>query len=91
MWPPIGLIPWFSKTEGNTYATLLHQPFLFNGKPTHAQEVALTRTDAVFSIIFMVLFLCRNQSSRIDLKIYEEFIMLKLQNHETPNIAFDLF
>ena len=28
------------KTEGNTYATLLRHPFLFNGKPTHAQEVA---------------------------------------------------
>ena len=34
------IIPWFSKTEGNTYATLLHHPFLFKGKPTHAQEVA---------------------------------------------------
>ena len=28
------------KTEGNTYATLLHHPFLFKGKPTQAQEVA---------------------------------------------------
>ena len=28
------------KTEGNTYATLQHHPFLFKGKPTHAQEVA---------------------------------------------------
>ena len=37
---PTGLIPWFSKTEGNTYATLLHHPFLFKGKPTHAQKVA---------------------------------------------------
>ena len=27
--PPTGLIPWFSKTEGNTYASLLHHPFLF--------------------------------------------------------------
>ena len=34
MWPPTGLIPWFSKTEGNTYATFLHRPFLFKGKPT---------------------------------------------------------
>ena len=39
-WPPTGLIPWFSKNEGNTYATLLHHPSLFKGKPTHAQEVA---------------------------------------------------
>ena len=33
-WSPTGLIPWFSKTEGNTYAALLHHPFLFKGKPT---------------------------------------------------------
>src|SRR6266516_748599 len=29
---PTGLIPWFSTTEGNTYSTLLHHPFLFKGK-----------------------------------------------------------
>ena len=34
MWPPTGLIPWFSKIEGKTYATLLHHPFLCKGKPT---------------------------------------------------------
>ena len=28
-WPPTGLIPWFLKTEGNTYTTLLHHPLLF--------------------------------------------------------------
>ena len=33
-WPPTGLIPWFSKIEGNTYGILLHHPFLFKGKPT---------------------------------------------------------
>ena len=32
MEPPTGLIPWFSKTEGNTYPTLLHHPFLLKGK-----------------------------------------------------------
>ena len=37
-WPPTGLIPWFSKTEGNTYATLLHHPFLFKGKPTQCSR-----------------------------------------------------
>ena len=37
---PTRLIPWFSNTEGNTYATLLHHPFLFKVKPTQAQEVA---------------------------------------------------
>ena len=37
-WSPIGLIPWFSKTKGNTYATLLHHPFLFKGKPTQCSR-----------------------------------------------------
>ena len=32
------MIPWFSKTEGNTYATLLHHPFLFTGKPTQCSR-----------------------------------------------------
>ena len=38
MWPPTGLIPWFSITEGNTYATLLHHPFLFKGKPAQCSR-----------------------------------------------------
>ena len=42
-WPPTGLIPWFSKTEGNTYATLLHHPFLFGENQRSAQEVAGNR------------------------------------------------
>ena len=37
---PTGLIPWFSKTEGNTYATLLHHPLLFGEIQRSAQEVA---------------------------------------------------
>ena len=40
MQPPTGLIPWFSKTEGNTYATLLHHPLLFGEIQQSAQEVA---------------------------------------------------
>ena len=32
------MIPWFSKTEGNTYATLMHHPFLFKGKPTQCSR-----------------------------------------------------
>ena len=40
-WSPAGLIPWFSKTEGNTYATLLHHPFLFGENQRSAQEVAV--------------------------------------------------
>ena len=38
--PPTGLIPWFSKTEGHTYATIAASPFPFQGKPTQAQDVA---------------------------------------------------
>ena len=38
--PPTGLIPWFSKTEGNTYATIAASPSLVRGKPTQAQDVA---------------------------------------------------
>ena len=37
-WPPTGLIPWFSKTEGNTYATLLHHPFLFGENQRSAKR-----------------------------------------------------
>ena len=37
-WSPTGLIPWFSKTEGNTYAALLHHPFVFKGKPTQCSR-----------------------------------------------------
>ena len=51
-WSPTGLIPWFSKTEGNTYAALLHHPFLFKGKPTHAQEVARRISGAVVGEIY---------------------------------------
>ena len=36
--PPTGLIPWFSKNEGNTYAALLHHPFLFKGKLTQCSR-----------------------------------------------------
>ena len=39
--PPTGLIPWFSKTEGNTYATIARSPFPLQGKPTQAQDVAV--------------------------------------------------
>jgi hypothetical protein len=51
--PPTGLIPWFSKTEGNTYSTLLHHPFLFKGKPTQAQEVARSISGAVAGEVYI--------------------------------------
>ena len=40
----------FSKTKENTNYTLLHHPFLFKGKPTHAQEVALANRDIISPI-----------------------------------------
>ena len=51
-WSPTGLIPWFSKTEGNTYATLLHHPFVFKWKPTHAQEVARRISGAIAGEVY---------------------------------------
>ena len=42
--PPTRLIPWFSKTEGNTYATIAASPFPLQGKPTQAQDVAPVST-----------------------------------------------
>ena len=42
--PPTGLIPWFSKTEGNTYATIAASPFPLQGKTTQAQDIAAGRT-----------------------------------------------
>ena len=39
--PPNGLIPWFSKIEGNTYATIAASPFPLQGKPMQAQDVAM--------------------------------------------------
>ena len=48
------------KTEGNTYATLLHHPLLFKEKTTQAQEVARRISGAVAGEI------CANKS-RFDL------------------------
>ena len=42
--PSTGLIHWFSKTEGNTYATIAASPFPLQGKPTQAQDVAVDPT-----------------------------------------------
>ena len=39
--PPTGLIPWFSKTKGNTYATIAASPSPLRGKPTQAQDVVV--------------------------------------------------
>ena len=43
--PPTGLIHWFSKTEGNTYANIAASPFPLQGKPTQAQDIALTQSN----------------------------------------------
>ena len=47
MWPPTRLIPWFSKAEGNTYATLLHHPSSSRENQCSAQEVARRISGAV--------------------------------------------
>ena len=52
MEPPTGLIPWFSKTEGNTYATIAASPFPLQGKPTQAQDVARRISGAVAGKVF---------------------------------------
>ena len=50
--PPTGLIPWFSKTEGNTYATIAASPFSLQGKPTQAQDVARRISGAIAGEVF---------------------------------------
>ena len=57
--PPTGLIPWFSKTEGNTYATIAASPFPLQGKPTQAQDVAVNRKFASTADIFPGRFICQ--------------------------------
>ena len=42
----------FSKTEGNTYATLLHHPFLFGENQRGAQEVARRISGAVAGKVY---------------------------------------
>ena len=42
------MIPWFSKTERNTYATIAASPFPLQGKPTQAQDIA-RRISGAFS------------------------------------------
>ena len=50
--PPTGLIPWFSKTEGNTYATIATSPFPLQGKPTQAQYIARRISGAIAGEVF---------------------------------------
>ena len=52
--PPTGLIPWFSKIEGKTYATIVASPFPLQGKPTQAQDVATTHYPAQCHVYPMV-------------------------------------
>ena len=49
---PTGLIPWFSKTEGSTYATIAASPFPLQGKPMQAQDVARRISGAVAGEVF---------------------------------------
>ena len=46
------MIPWFSKTEGNTYATIVASPFPLQGKPTQAQKVVRRISGVVAGEVF---------------------------------------
>ena len=46
------MISWFSKTEGNTYATIVASPFPLQGKLTQAQDVARRISGAVAGEVF---------------------------------------
>ena len=46
------MIPWFSKTKGNTYATIAASPSPLRGKPTQAQDVARRISGAVAVEVF---------------------------------------
>ena len=67
MWSPTRLIPWFSKNEGNTYATLPHHPLLFGEIQRSAQEVALATLRSAISAGVVkgeLLRLCPGSSGR---------------------------
>ena len=66
--PPTILIPWFSKTEGNTYATIVASPFPLQGKPTQAQHVAAPQVGGYkFTKVLM------DGGSSINILYYETF------------------
>ena len=46
------MISWFSKTEGNTYATIAASPSPLRGKPRQAQDVARRISGAVAGEVF---------------------------------------
>ena len=50
--PPTRLIFWFSKIEGNTYATIAASPSPLRGKPMQAQDVARRISGAVAREVF---------------------------------------
>ena len=50
--PPTGLIPWFSKIKGNTYATIAASPLPLQGKPMQAQDVARRISGAIAGEVF---------------------------------------
>ena len=64
MWPPTGLIPWFSKTEVNTYATIGASPFPLQGKPTQAQDVASIL--CLHHVILLNALLCSYELNTLD-------------------------
>ena len=70
--PPTGLIRWFSKTEGSTYATLLHHPLLFGEIQCSAQEVAPLK------MLFISILKSSSGTSKIPASLCEGPIYLLL-------------
>ena len=56
---PTGLIPWFSKTKGNTYATIAASPFPLQGKQTQAQDVAAILLEGIIYVNYAMLSCCK--------------------------------
>ena len=77
--PPTGLIPWFSKTEGNTYATIAASPSPLRGKPTQAEDVVDATVKALeekleLEMSIPSLSLTRVRSDRYDKIIFLVFL-----------------
>ena len=62
--PPTGLIPWFSKPKGNTYATIVASPFPLQGKPTQSQDVARRISGTVVTHLNNFVDLCDMQKKK---------------------------
>ncbi|XBI57731.1 hypothetical protein VPH35_039068 [Triticum aestivum] len=78
------------KVHGNNYATLLHHPFLFKGKPTHAQEVAtphiLTLATHAFPTYYIVEHGGPHHRQIIMLRFAGSIVQMSHQKHSSKVI-----